>query len=140
MLAMIMKITEEKVLEELKHIKKSGKSAQERTRAQGILLSNDGKTSKEIAAFFEVTQRSVFQWFKDFKSEGISSLKCSNGRGRKKLLNKDEHLKVIQKNIETYPHQPKKVFAITIEEIGINMSYETFRRFLKKYSITATNA
>jgi len=134
-----MKITELKILEELKQIKKNGKRAQERMRAQGILLSNDGKKSQEIADYFEVTQRTIFQWFKDFKNEGIGSLKCSDGRGRKRLLNTNEHLKVIQKNIETHPHQPKKAFALTVEEIGINMSYETFKRFLKKNSILVTN-
>jgi len=135
MLLIYMKITEAKTLEALKQIKKNGKSAQERMRAQGILLSNDGKKSQEIADVFGVTQRTVFQWFKDFKSEGIASLKCSNGRGRKRLLNTNEHLKVIQQNIELYPHQPKKAFALTVEEIGIEMSYETFKRFLKKHSI-----
>jgi len=134
-----MKKIEAKILEELKRIKRNGKSAQERMRAQGILLSNDGKKSQEIADFFEVTQRTVFQWFKDFKTEGIASLKCSNGRGRKRLLNTNEHFKVIQKNIETYPHQPKKAFALTVEETGVVMSYETFKRFLKKHSISATN-
>jgi transposase len=134
-----MKVTETKILEELKKIKKNGKSAQERIRAQAILFSNDGKKSQEIADFFEVTQRTVFQWFKDFKREGIESLKCSDGRGRKRLLNTDEHLKIVQKNIENSPHQPKKAFALTVEEIGIDMSYETFKRFLKKHSISATN-
>ena len=43
-----MKITEAKTLEELKQIKKNGKSTQERMRAQGILLSNDGKKSQDI--------------------------------------------------------------------------------------------
>lgn len=134
-----MKVTDIKILEELKKIKKNGKSAQERMRAQGILLSDDGKKSQEIADFFEVTQRTVFQWFRDFKNEGIESLKCSHGRGRKRLLNTDDHLKLIQQNIELYPHQPKKAFALTVEEIGIDMSYETFKRFLKRHSISATN-
>jgi len=136
---MFMKITDTKILEELKQIKKNGKSVQERIRAQGILLSNDGKKSQEIADFFEVTQRTIFQWFKDFKTDGIASLKCSSGRGRKRLLNTNEHLAIIQKNIEIYPHQPKKAFALTVEETGVIMSYETFKRFLKKNSISATN-
>ena len=46
-----MKVTEIKILEELKRIKKNGKSAQERMRAQAILFSNDGKKSQEIADF-----------------------------------------------------------------------------------------
>ncbi len=104
-------------------------------RALGILLSNDGKKSQEIADIFEVTQRTVFQWFKDFRSEGIVSLKCSQGRGRKRLLNTNNHLKIIQQHIETYPNQPKKAFALSVQEIGIEMSYRTFKRFLKKHSI-----
>lgn len=134
-----MKITETKILEELKQIKKSGKTSQERIRATGILLSNEGKKSQEIADILEVTQRTVFLWFRDFKNEGIVSLKCSPGRGRKRLLNANEHLEIIKQNIELNPHQPKKAFALTLETIGIEMSYETFKRFLKKNSISATN-
>ena len=85
-----MTITEDKILKELKHIMKNGVSVQERIRAQAILLSNDGKRSQEIVAFFEVTQRIIFQWFKDFKTDGIASLKCSKGRGRKLLLHTKE--------------------------------------------------
>ena len=130
-----MKITEANILKELKRIKKNGKSAQERMRAQGILLSNDGKKSQEIADFFEVTQRTVFQWFRDFKSEGIESLKCSDGRGRKRLLNTDEHLKVIQQNIENYPHQPKKVFAYKSVEKMKNYVEKVIVGYGSKYEI-----
>jgi len=134
-----MKITEAKILEELKQIRKSGQSAQERMRAEAILLSNDGKKSREIADFFEVTQRTVFQWFRDFRTDGISSLKCSKGRGRKLLLHSDEQKEIIKKQITAYPHQPKKAYAHAMEELKLHISYETFKRFLKKHSISATN-
>ena len=127
-----MTITDLRVIEKLRIIKKSGKTAQERVRAHAILLSNDGKKSQEIADIFEVTQRTVFHWFKDYKVDGISSLKCSDGRGRKRLLNKDEHLEVIKGYIEEYPHQPKKAYVMTMEKLEIKMSYMTFKRFLKK--------
>jgi len=32
----------------------------------------------------------------------------------------------------------KTAFALTVEEIGIKMSYNTFKLFLKKHSSTAT--
>ena len=130
-----MKITEAKILEELKDIRKNGKSVQERIRAQGILLSNDGKKSQEVAEFFEVTQRTVFQWFRDFRTDGISSLKCSDGRGRKLLLHSEEQKEIIKKQINAFPHQPKKAYAHAMEELQLNISYETFKRFLKKHSI-----
>lgn len=125
-----MIITEAKILEELKQIRKNGKSAQERMKAEGILFSNDGKKSQKIADFFEVTHQTVFQWFRDFKTDGISSLKCSNGRGRKLLLQSDEQKEIIKKQINAYPHQPKKAFAHSMEELQLNINYETFKRFL----------
>jgi len=134
-----MTITEEKILKELKYIMKNGVSVQERVRAQAIILSNNGKKSQEIADFFDVTQRTVFQWFKDFKTDGVSSLKCSKGRGRKLLLHSEEHKKIIKKQVAAYPHQPKKAYAHAMEELQLNISYETFKRFLKKHSISATN-
>jgi len=130
-----MTVSDIKILEQLKDIKKNGAKAQERMRAHAILLSNDGKKSQEIANILEVSQRSIFQWFKDFKTDGTSSLKCSEGRGRKRLLNPELHLKIIKTNIELYPHQPKKAYAQTLEDIKMTISYETFKRFLKKHLI-----
>ena len=57
------------------------------------------------------------------------------GAGRKAILNKTSDKKVIEEQIGLYPHQPKKAYAITIEKLSIQMSYKTFKRFLKKYSI-----
>ena len=133
-----MTITDE-IKEELIAIKDHGKKKQERNRAHAILLSNNGVHIDEIAKIFDVTTRSIFAWFKDFKELGVSSLQCSAGRGRKLLLNENEHKEIIEKNIVDHPHQPKKAFALTVDEIGIDMSYDTFKRFLKKNSISATN-
>ena len=72
---------------------------------------------------------------KDFKEDGMLSLKCKSGRGRKLLLNTDKHKDIIEKNITNYPHQPKTAFALTVEETGVKMSYDTFKLFLKKHCI-----
>lgn len=104
-------------------------------RSHAILLSNDGKTSKELAEIFFVSQRTVFQWFRDFKERGIESLSCQSGRGRKTILNVVKDKDIIEKQIVAHPHQPKKAYALVLEELQIEMSYKTFSRFLKKYSI-----
>lgn len=130
-----MKIEDEQELEELTLVKKSGESNQERIRAHAILLSNDGKTAKELAEIFIVSQRTIFQWFADYKESGLSSLKITQGRGRKLLLYSDEHKEIIKKQIERYPHKPKKAYVYAMEELQLEISYETFKRFLKKYSI-----
>jgi transposase len=130
-----MRIEDEKILKRLSEISKNGMSKQERIRAHALILSNEGKKSHEIAAIFDVTQRTVFQWFKDFKETEFDSLAQQSGRGRKTKLSVEKDLEIVKKHIEANPHQPKKAFALTLEEIGIEISYITFKRFLKKHSI-----
>ena len=132
-----MKIKDEQILKELIDIRDNGKRKQERTRAGAILLSNADVHLNDIAKIFDVTTRSVFGWFKDFKEQSISSLYCKKGRGRKLLLNVNKHKKIIEKHMINHAHQPKTAFALTVDEIGIKMSYDTFKLFLKKHSITA---
>ena len=86
-----MKITDDKILKQLIYIRDNGKTKLERTRAGAILLSNNDVHLNDIAKIFDVTTRSVFGWFKNFRDSGISSLKCKTGRGRKLLLDVDKH-------------------------------------------------
>jgi transposase len=128
-----MKIEDKQILEKLVKISKNGKSKQERIRAHALVLSNNGKNSQEIATIFDVTQRTVFQWFRDFKENGLNSLAQQSGRGRKTKLSVEKDLEIVKKSIETYPHQPKKAYALTLKEIDVKVSYNTFKRFLKKH-------
>ncbi|MDF1884455.1 helix-turn-helix domain-containing protein [Sulfurimonas sp. SAG-AH-194-C21] len=130
-----MNIKDTDTLDKLAYIKDNGKTKQERQRAHAILLSNDGITKSEIANIFGVSIRSIFTWLKAYKDDGVSSLKCKSGRGRKSLLYSTEHKKIVAKNIELFAHQPKKAFAMTVDETGIKLSYDTFKYFLKKHSI-----
>lgn len=130
-----MKITDDQIIKQLTQLKNHGKTKQERTRSHAILLSNDGKSNSELAIIFTVALRTIFQWFEDFREKGIESLSIQAGRGRKTLLNGEDHKEVIKKLIEDYPHQPKVAYAMTLEQLQIKMSYETFKRFLKKHSI-----
>ena len=129
-----MKIKDETTLKKLKYLSKHGSSKQERNRSHAIVLSNNGKKGRELATIFDVTERSILQWFKDFRDKGFKSLKQQKGRGRKRLLNNDCK-EIIKKHIENSPHQPKKAYADSISELNIDFSYETFTRFLKKHSI-----
>lgn len=47
-------------------------------------------------------------WLKDFKEIGLDSL--------------DKGLDIVKKHIEAYPHQPKKAYALTLEEIDTKVS------------------
>ena len=128
-----MKIKDEKILQELIYLSKHGKSLQERRRSHALILSHKGHTKREIALFLQVTQRSVFLWLKEFKERGIESLKARSGRGRKTKLSPQNDKEIVKKHIESYPNQPKKAYALTLQEIDIDISYDTFKRFLKKH-------
>jgi len=130
-----MKITDEEILKRLEYISQNAQTKQERRRAHALILSNNGKKSHEIAEIFGVSQRTVFNWFKDFKAKGLDSLPQQKGRGRKAKLSVEKDLPIIKKYIEAYPNQPKKAYALTLEEINIDICYETFKNFLKKHCV-----
>ena len=44
-----------------------------------------GKSKNELSEIFEVTQRTIYNWIKDFKANAIESLAIQKGRGRKSL-------------------------------------------------------
>jgi len=127
-----IEIKDEKMLKELKRRAKQGKSQQERRRAHAIVLSHGGMEIKEIAKVFDVTERSVYFWLDAWEERGLESLRRKTGDGRKPILTEDEHKEIISGYIEQYPHQPKKAYSLTVEELKIKVSYKTFRRFLKK--------
>ena len=56
-----------------------------------------------------------------------------SGRGRKPKISTQKDKEIIKKHIEAYPNQPKKAYALTLKEINIDISYDTFKRFLKKH-------
>ncbi len=128
-----IEIKSQDMLKELKRRVKQGESQQERRRAHGIVLSHGGMDVKGIANVFDVGERSVYLWFDAWEKRGVDSLFRKKGDGRKAILKEDEHKDVIAGHIEQYPHQPKKAYSLTVEELKIKVSYKTFRRFLKKY-------
>jgi transposase len=96
---------------------------------------NNGKSIQEVAEIFEVTERAVYNWIRNFKLHGITSVSRKAGAGRKAILNEENDKKIIEEQITLYPHQPKKAYAFTLQKLSKKMSYKTFKRFLKKYSI-----
>ncbi len=130
---MRIRLIDQEVLKELDKLRKNGLSKQARTRSHAILLLNNNKSKNEIAEIFDVTNRTVYNWIKEWKKRGLRSIYRKKGDGRKPLLTVELHKGIIKKHIDNYPHQPKKAYALTLKEIKIEVSYETFKRFLKKY-------
>ena len=76
--------------------------------AHALLLSSEGKKSQELADIFNVTQRTIFQWFKDFKELGMNSLAQQSDRGRKSKLSSSKDLEIKKKIYRHYNFSLKK--------------------------------
>lgn len=65
-------------------------------RARVALLASEGKTNEEISSVIGLSEVSVCQWRTRYAKHGIVGLKDLSGRGRKRRLNHDQLLKVVE--------------------------------------------
>jgi transposase len=129
----IKKLTEEQK-SSLKKGYTHGKSPIYRRRCQSILLSNEGKTVKELSSFFGIGEHSIREWLKLWeKHESIQNLKLKAGRGRKPKLKPEEtkHVQTVKTLISNEPRNLNRVTAQIDVELGIKVSKKTLKRFLK---------
>lgn len=111
----------------------TGKSHVFRRKCQCILLSHEGRSIQELSNLYEVTEKSVRQWFNDWESQGITGLKLKPGRGRpaKIDLTNAKQVKKIKILIENEPQNLNRVVSQVKNELGIDLSKKTLQRILK---------
>ena len=122
-----------KTIEELENIIKYNDKFRARKRAEAILLRNKGKTVNEIVDLLDLKKQAVWQWFRNFKKDGIKCLHEKPGRGRPsplRDLNIDE-VKIIAINCPSVPIVNAKIR----DKYNIKVSNETMRKFLKNLQI-----
>ena len=105
-----------------------------RTRCQMILLKAENRTSQEVAEISGCCEVVVNNWLKRFEKEGVKGLETRPGRGRPPILSQQnaEHLRRVEAGIEAHPNSVKTVVARLQEDLGLEMSADTLKRFLKK--------
>jgi transposase len=109
---------------------KNGKNQAFRERCHCIWLSSEGYQVKEIARIFQVSEISIYGWFKRWEKGGIAGLRDKEGRGRKPILKSEDFLQVkacVQENAQKL----KIARSILKEELGREFSAKTLKRFLK---------
>ena len=110
-----------------------GKSPLYRRKCHSILLSHSGKTPTEIADVYQVSIHSVREWLKQWEQYGIEGLKLKPGRGRKPKLDvqSNQHVQTVKTLIKNEPKNLVKVTAQLENQLGIEVSKKTLKRFLK---------
>ncbi len=136
----IEKLTEEQK-SSLKKGYQTGKSHLFRRKCQCILLSDEQKTTPELAEFYAVSQQSIRAWFKLWETQGINGLKLKPGRGRKPKLRLDnpQQVQTVKTLVE---NEPKNLNRVTIQiksELGIDLSKKTLKRFLKNLNTSGSD-
>ena len=88
------------IIEALQTIVKIDTIHKSRTRAQAFLLNAQGVKIPEIAKIIDVSQRTLYRWFDRFDNNNLNTIHELTGRGRKPLLNMQEHAQSVKVHIK----------------------------------------
>lgn len=108
-----------------------------RLKCKSILLSHEGKTITEIAAFAQKAPRTIRNWFNEYESEGIKKLTIEKGRGVKSSLDAftESEIEVIKQELQQNYQSIKVVCANLSQTFGFPITKWMLLRFIKKNSI-----
>ena len=113
---------------------KSRKASTFSRRCHIILLKSEGRSSKDIAQIFDITDQAVNNWVKRYRKSGIAGLQTRPGRGRKPILNKEEDEAKVKAAIKKERQRIKHVKEELEQELNKKFSVLTLKRFLKNLS------
>jgi transposase len=82
---------------------------------------------------FKVSYKTIYNWYERWELEGMVGLYNKPGRDSKRIFNSEEESKIREWG-QKKPKQLKKVLQKVKEEWGIEVSTETIKRILKKFS------
>ena len=100
-------------------------------RCHFILLKNKGKTSKEIADIFDITDQVVHLWCTRYRQSGINGLKTKHGQGRKAILNKETDAAIVRIQVEKERQRLSHAKELIEQDLDKSFSMKTLQRFLK---------
>jgi transposase len=110
--------------------RKNGKALAFQERCHCLVLSSEGYQVKELARIFQVSEISIYSWFKRWEKSGIVGLRDKEGRGRKPILRSDD-LSQIKRTVQENAQQLKIAREKLKQELGREFSTKTLKRFLK---------
>ena len=113
----------------------NAKSATERNKAHGIILSSKKKSIKELIDIFDNSRSTIRRWLDGWEKSKVESLAPIKGRGRKTKLDENIHKDKIAQWVRERPNKMSWLLSKIEEEFNIRISDDTARIFLKKTKI-----
>jgi transposase len=102
-----------------------------RQRCQCLLLSHQGKNVQELCEIFSVIPLTIYMWFNRWDQKGIVGILDQKGRGRKAILNPDDH-PMIKEKLQANAQKLSLVREALKAELNKEFSEKTLKRFLKR--------
>ncbi|AFZ38156.1 hypothetical protein Sta7437_4707 (plasmid) [Stanieria cyanosphaera PCC 7437] len=106
----------------LKRIYRQSSHHQVRQRSHCLLLKNQGVNIKQLKAIFQVSEKTLYNWFNAWESKGLVGLYNQPGRGRKATFN-PEQIKQIKEWASSHPQQLKQVRQKIQEKWNITVKW-----------------
>ena len=116
-----------KLLERIYH---QSRHHQVRQRAHCLILANQGVKVEELINIFEVSYKTIYNWFDRWESDSMVGLYNKPGKGCKPKFNPEQQEK-IREWTKQEPRQLKQVVQKVKEEWEIETSTKTIQRILK---------
>lgn len=119
----------------LERIYRQSRHHQVRQRAHCLILASQGVKIEELMNIFQVSYKTIYNWFNRWELEGIVGLYNKPGRGSKPTFNSQQKAK-IREWAQQQPRQLKQVAQKIKEEWEISISTKTIKRILKTLSMS----
>lgn len=119
----------------LKRIYRQSKHEQVRQRAHCLILASEGVKVKELIKIFQVSYRTIYNWFERWESEGIIGIYNKPGRGCKAKFSAAQK-EQIKEWTKQEPRQLKQVAQKVKKEWNIETSTKTIKRVIKMLSMS----
>lgn len=119
----------------LQRVYRQSRHHQVRQRAHCILLSSQNYRIAQLMEIFNVSRKTLYNWFNNWETQGVVGLYNRPGRGRKSTFSL-EQMEQIRAWVQQQPRQLKQVVQKVQEEWGISVSTKTIKRVLKAVSMS----
>jgi transposase len=114
----------------LQRLYRQSRHHQVRQRAHCILLSSLDYGIAQLMEIFNVSRKTLYNWFNNWETQGVVGLYNRPGRGRKSTFS-SEQVEQICAWVQQQPRQLKQVVQKVQEEWAISISTKTIKRVLK---------
>jgi transposase len=100
-----------------------------------LLLANQGLNVEELVKIFQVSYKTIYNWFDRWEAHGMMGLYTKKGRGSKPTFTQEQKEKIKEWTKEE-PRQLKRIVEKVKEEWGIITSTSTIKRILKTLNMS----